>query len=75
MQNIHGWLDQVNINGDDIEENTIWQGFIKANYATFLSNVISNQDIDQSASILDQAMDDAVNILQEIWLNHSFSAP
>ena len=39
-----------------------------------MSNVISNQVIDQSAPSSSQAVDDLLEILQEIWLNDSFSA-
>ena len=39
-----------------------------------MSNIISNQDIDQSAPSSSQAFDDLLEILQEIWLDDSFSA-
>jgi hypothetical protein len=39
-----------------------------------MSNIISNQVIDQSAPSSSQAVDDLLEILQEIWLDDSLSA-
>ena len=39
-----------------------------------MSNIISNQVINQSAPSSSQAVDDLLEILQEIWLNDFFSA-
>jgi hypothetical protein len=56
--NVLGWVKSAS-NG--IKENTFWLCFIKANCLPVVYNIISNQDINQSAHI-----DDLMETLQEI---------
>ena len=67
--NMRGWVKSAL---DGIEENTIWQCFIKAICLPVMSNVISNQDTDQSAPSSSQVVDGLLEILQEIQLDDSF---
>ena len=71
LQNVLGWVKSAL---DGIVENTIWWCFVKANCLPVISNAISNQDIDWSATSSSQANNDLLEILQEIWLDDSFSA-
>ena len=69
--NVLGWVKSAL---DGIEENTIQQCFIKTNCLPVMSNVISSQDIDWFAPSSSQAINGLLEILQEIWLDVSFSA-
>lgn len=44
LRNVLGWMKSTS---DGIEENIIRMCFVKANYLTLVSNIISNQDIDR----------------------------
>lgn len=65
-----GWIKSASVS---LEENTIRRCFVKANCLPVIFQLNSNQDNDRFVTGLNQAIDDLVEILQEIQLDDFFS--